>query len=47
MPIFHARALGSLCEGALDMLFEGMIDQLKTKLAVDPEAMRANHTNLE
>jgi len=47
MPIFHARAPSSLYEGALDMLFDGMIDQLKTRLAVGPEAMRANHTNLE
>ena len=47
MPIFHARALGSLCEGALDMLFGGMIDQLKTRLAVDLAARRANRTDLE
>ncbi|TVQ36262.1 MAG: SIS domain-containing protein [Geminicoccaceae bacterium] len=39
--------MGSLYEGAQYVLFEGMIDQLKTKLEVTPDAMRANHTNLE
>ncbi|MFW5832899.1 MAG: SIS domain-containing protein [Pseudomonadota bacterium] len=39
--------MGSLYEGAQYVLFEGMIDRLKTKLAVTAEAMRANHTNLE
>ena len=39
--------MGSLFEGALFVLFEVMILKLRDKLAIDPEAMRANHTNLE
>lgn len=39
--------MGSLYEGALFVLFEIMILKLATLLKVTPEAMRANHTNLE
>jgi 6-phospho-3-hexuloisomerase len=39
--------MGSLFEGALFMLFEIMVLELKTMLDVAPEAMRARHTNLE
>ena len=39
--------MGSLFEGALFVLFEVMILKLKERLAVSPEAMRANHTNME
>jgi 6-phospho-3-hexuloisomerase len=39
--------MGSLFEGALFVLFEVMILKLRDKLKIDPETMRANHTNLE
>lgn len=39
--------MGSLYEGGLFILFEVMILKLRERLKVDPEAMRANHTNLE
>jgi 6-phospho-3-hexuloisomerase len=39
--------MGSLYEGALFVLFEVMILKLMAHLGVSPEAMRANHTNLE
>ena len=39
--------MGSLYEGALFVLFEVMILKLVKLLKVTPEAMRANHTNLE
>ena len=39
--------MGSLFEGALFVLFEVMILKLVKKLAIKPDAMRANHTNLE
>lgn len=39
--------MGSLYEGALFILFEVMILKLIAKLKITPEAMRANHTNLE
>ena len=39
--------MGSLYEGALFVLFEIMILKLQKLLDIDPEAMRANHTNLE
>jgi 6-phospho-3-hexuloisomerase len=39
--------MGSLYEGAQYILFEVMILMLRDKLGVTPEAMRANHTNLE
>jgi 6-phospho-3-hexuloisomerase len=39
--------MGSLFEGALFVLFEVMVLKLIDGLQVSPEAMRANHTNLE
>ena len=39
--------MGSLFEGALFVLFEVMVLKLIRRLQVSPEAMRANHTNLE
>jgi 6-phospho-3-hexuloisomerase len=39
--------MGSLYEGAQYILFEVMILMLRDKLGVSPQAMRANHTNLE
>lgn len=39
--------MGSLYEGAQYILFEVMILMLRDKLGISPEAMRANHTNLE
>lgn len=39
--------MGSLYEGALYVLFELLILALRERLAVSPETMRANHTNLE
>ncbi|MCM5558170.1 SIS domain-containing protein [Pleomorphomonas sp. JP5] len=39
--------MGSLYEGAQFVLFEVMILKLRALLDVSPEAMRANHTNLE
>ena len=39
--------MGSLYEGALFLLFEIVVLQLKKKLGISDQAMRANHTNLE
>lgn len=39
--------MGSVYEGALFVLFEIMILKLRDRLGVTPEAMRANHTNME
>jgi 6-phospho-3-hexuloisomerase len=39
--------MGSLFEGAQYIVFEVMILLLRDRLGVTPEAMRANHTNLE
>lgn len=39
--------MGSLYEGALFILFEVMILKLMARTGTSPEAMRANHTNLE
>jgi 6-phospho-3-hexuloisomerase len=39
--------MGSLFEGAQYLLFEVLILALRERLGVDPEAMRARHTNLE
>ncbi len=39
--------MGSLYEGALFILFEIMILKLIDNLGITPEAMRANHTNME
>lgn len=39
--------MGSVYEGALFLLFEIIVLMLREKLAITPDAMRANHTNLE
>jgi len=39
--------MGSLFEGAQYILFEVMVLKLRERLGISPEAMRANHTNLE
>lgn len=39
--------MGSLYEGALFVLLEVMVLKLIDRLGITPEAMRANHTNLE
>jgi 6-phospho-3-hexuloisomerase len=39
--------MGSLFEGALFVLFEVMVLKLIAALSIAPDAMRANHTNLE
>jgi len=39
--------MGSLYEGALFILFEIMVLKLQNKIGITPDAMRANHTNLE
>lgn len=39
--------MGSLYEGAQFVLFEVMVLKLRAHLDISPEAMRANHTNLE
>ncbi len=39
--------MGSMFEGAQFVLFEVMVLKLRDRLGVTPEAMRANHTNLE
>lgn len=39
--------MGSLYEGAQFLLFELLVLALRDHLAVDPQAMRARHTNLE
>ena len=39
--------MGSLFEGALFVLFEIMVLKLISTMQVKPDAMRANHTNLE
>ena len=39
--------MGSVYEGALFLLFEVMVLQLREILGVTPDAMRARHTNLE
>jgi 6-phospho-3-hexuloisomerase len=46
-PSTSVLPMGSLFEGAEYVLFEVMILMLREKLGVTPEAMRANHTNLE
>lgn len=46
-PAVSALPMGSLFEGAEFLLFEAMIVALRDRLAIAPEAMRANHTNLE
>lgn len=39
--------MGSLYEGAQFLLFELVVLQLRDRLGIAPEAMRARHTNLE
>lgn len=39
--------MGSLFEGAQYLAFELLVLALRDRLAVDPQAMRARHTNLE
>jgi 6-phospho-3-hexuloisomerase len=39
--------MGSLFEGALFVLFEIMVLKLISTMQIKPDAMRANHTNLE
>ena len=39
--------MGSLYEGAMFIVFEVMVAKLRSMLDISPEAMRANHTNLE
>jgi 6-phospho-3-hexuloisomerase len=50
-PADPARALalpmGSLYEGAMFLLFEVMVLDLRDRLVVLPETMRARHTNME
>lgn len=46
-PATSVLPMGSLFEGAQYILFEVMILKLRDRLGVTPEAMRANHTNLE
>jgi 6-phospho-3-hexuloisomerase len=46
-PSTSVLPMGSLYEGAQYILFEVMILKLRDRLGVTPEAMRANHTNLE
>lgn len=46
-PALSVLPMGSLYEGAQYILFEIMILKLRERLGVTPEAMRANHTNLE
>jgi 6-phospho-3-hexuloisomerase len=46
-PTVSVLPMGSLYEGAQFVLFEVMILKLRERLAISPEAMRANHTNLE
>lgn len=46
-PVASVLPMGSLYEGAQFVLFEVMILKLRTLLGISPEAMRANHTNLE
>ena len=39
--------MGSLYEGVQYLVFEYLVIMLRERMAVSPEAMRANHTNLE
>jgi 6-phospho-3-hexuloisomerase len=39
--------MGSLYEGALFLLFEALVLDLRARLGVSPDEMRARHTNLE
>jgi 6-phospho-3-hexuloisomerase len=46
-PSNSVLPMGSLFEGAQYILFEIMILRLRDRFGVAPEAMRANHTNME
>ncbi|BDG01294.1 SIS domain-containing protein [Anaeromyxobacter oryzae] len=46
-PTASVLPMGSLYEGAQYVLFEVLILKLRERLRIDPEAMRARHTNLE
>lgn len=46
-PAISILPMGSLYEGAQYVLFEVMILKLRDLLGISPEAMRANHTNME
>jgi 6-phospho-3-hexuloisomerase len=46
-PATAVLPMGSVFEGAQFILFEVMLLKLRERLGVTPEAMRANHTNLE
>jgi 6-phospho-3-hexuloisomerase len=46
-PSTSVLPMGSLFEGSQYILFEVMILKLRDRLGVTPDAMRANHTNLE
>lgn len=46
-PAVSVLPMGSLFEGAMFLLFELMLLDLRDRLVVSPEAMRARHTNLE
>lgn len=46
-PFTSVLPMGSLYEGAQYILFETLILELRDRLGVSPEQMRANHTNLE
>jgi 6-phospho-3-hexuloisomerase len=46
-PATSVLPMGSLYEGAQYILFEIMILQLRDRLSISPDTMRANHTNLE
>ncbi|WP_319530191.1 SIS domain-containing protein [uncultured Cohaesibacter sp.] len=46
-PDISVLPMGSVYEGAQFVLFEVMILKLRDRLGITPEAMRANHTNLE
>lgn len=39
--------MGSLYEGLMFLFFELLVLDLRDRLGIDPQAMRANHTNLE
>ena len=42
-----ALPMGSLYEGAMFLLFEVMVLDLRDRLVVLPETMRSRHTNME
>ena len=46
-PATSLLPMGSLFEGAQFIAFEVIILMLRDKLGISPDAMRANHTNLE